>query len=492
MKGRRLKRLIAILVACSALCAAQAEEGKALRVQGTAITFPDGETVTVRLGGTARLLGSFGEAKVTRRLGNTELDIKLEGMKPALSFGGDFNTFVLWTISPEGLAFNTGEFVLRGAKSELKATTPLVTFAIFVTAEPHLLVKHPSGLFVLMNTEDGLAEKKGVTTARFEYSNITTGYAYKIDRLTEIPPTDGTLRTERYQALLAVALARKVDASRYAPEEFARAQAALEETQQGFKQGMEEKRLTATAQQAIRSAVVARQLAEERAAREALDAERRAAREEEARLSREKQAAEDTAARATLAAERARSALEKSQAGLKLAEEAALKANVEADRLAREKLAAVKLAESAREQETAMHLRLGEALKRVAETRETERGLVVTLPGDLFEVRKPALRPKGREILSRIAGILLVIPEYRISVEGHTDTIGRSELNQRLSEDRAVSVGEFLVEAQFSPALITARGFGETRPVAPNLTEKDRGKNRRVEIVIEGLTKTPR
>ncbi len=495
MKGRYwrsyLARFAAFLVFSGALSvAAEVESGP--RIQATAVSFPEGDSVTVFMGGTARLMGASGKAKITRKLGFTEIELDLDGMKPAVSFGGDFNTFVLWSVSPEGITFNTGECILRGVKSELRVTTPLMNFALFVTAEPHFLVQQPSDLFVMMNTDDGLAGRKNVSTTRFEYTHVKTGYTYKRENLLTAPATEGRLRTDRYQALLAVTLARQANANRYAPEEFRQAQEALDETQRLFAQGLEEKVVATAAHRAVNAAVVAKRLAEERAAQEALETERRNSSGEIARLSLAKEQAETAAARAREESERAREAARKVEAALRQMEERLQQANLQADQLARQKLQADRQAESARQQAAAMYVRLQDALSRVADTRETERGLVVNLPDILFDSGKATLRPRAREILGRIAGILLVIPEYRLSIEGHTDSVGRSAANQKLSEERAANVRGYLAEAQLSPALMTTRGFGESQPVESNMTEAGRQKNRRVELIIEGLTRAGR
>ncbi len=96
------------------------------------------------------------------------------------------------------------------------------------------------------------------------------------------------------------------------------------------------------------------------------------------------------------------------------------------------------------------------------------------------------LRSEAREKLAKLSGILLGHPGLEIEVEGHTDATGRDDYNQKLSEDRAGSVRDYLVEQKVSEDSITAKGFGKTRPVAPNDTAEGRRKNRRVEIVVSG------
>jgi outer membrane protein OmpA-like peptidoglycan-associated protein len=152
--------------------------------------------------------------------------------------------------------------------------------------------------------------------------------------------------------------------------------------------------------------------------------------------------------------------------------EAAARAQVEADRI--------------RKQAEAEVNRLELALGQVAETRRTALGLVMNLGSDYlkFEFDKAELRPEDRELLSRIAGILLTSKDYSVSVNGHTDDIGSEEYNQKLSERRAQAVRDYLVKAGLSPDILSVTGHGKSRPLAPGTSEQARARNRRVELGI--------
>jgi outer membrane protein OmpA-like peptidoglycan-associated protein len=130
--------------------------------------------------------------------------------------------------------------------------------------------------------------------------------------------------------------------------------------------------------------------------------------------------------------------------------------------------------------------RLHDALNQIVDTRKTALGLVLNLSEDYlkFDFDKATLRPENRELLSRIAGILLTSKDYSIAVYGHTDDIGTEEYNQRLSERRAKAVRDYLVEAGLDPAIVTTEGFGKTQPLVPEKTPEARAKNRRVEVGI--------
>jgi outer membrane protein OmpA-like peptidoglycan-associated protein len=130
--------------------------------------------------------------------------------------------------------------------------------------------------------------------------------------------------------------------------------------------------------------------------------------------------------------------------------------------------------------------RMQEALGHIAETVRTPMGMVVNLGEDsfLFDFDKTGLRPENREILSRIAGVLLASHGFRLYVYGHTDDVGPADYNQQLSEGRAQAVRDYLATAGIPPEIIEVKGFGETSPKAPGETPLARQKNRRVEIGV--------
>lgn len=113
-------------------------------------------------------------------------------------------------------------------------------------------------------------------------------------------------------------------------------------------------------------------------------------------------------------------------------------------------------------------------------------GLVMNLDSNAiqFEFNKAALLSMNRELLSRIAGILLTSKGYSITVYGHTDDVGSKAYNQELSERRAQAVRDYLVEAGIGREIIATKGFGKTKPLVAGRTPEARAKNRRVEVEI--------
>jgi outer membrane protein OmpA-like peptidoglycan-associated protein len=127
-----------------------------------------------------------------------------------------------------------------------------------------------------------------------------------------------------------------------------------------------------------------------------------------------------------------------------------------------------------------------EALNKVVETHRTPNGMVMVLPESTFRFPfdSAELSQKNRELLSRIAGILLVSKGYGLSVFGYTDDTGSAEYNQKLSVRRADAVRDYLVQSGINPSIINVKGYGKTSPLVPDTNAEARAKNRRVEIAL--------
>lgn len=130
--------------------------------------------------------------------------------------------------------------------------------------------------------------------------------------------------------------------------------------------------------------------------------------------------------------------------------------------------------------------RMQEALSKIVDTRRTPNGMLITLPDSTFRFNfdSAELNQKNRELLSRVAGILLVSKGYGLSVFGYTDDVGSDDYNQQLSVRRAKAVEDYLVKAGIDPAIVNVKGYGKTSPLVPGTTTLARAKNRRVEIAL--------
>jgi outer membrane protein OmpA-like peptidoglycan-associated protein len=129
---------------------------------------------------------------------------------------------------------------------------------------------------------------------------------------------------------------------------------------------------------------------------------------------------------------------------------------------------------------------LAEQLNAILHTRESARGLIVSMSDVLFDTGKYSLKPGAREKLAKVAGILLSYPGLNIEVGGYTDNVGGDGMNQTLSENRASSVRDYLVQQGVATGAVSFRGFGNSLPVATNGNSAGRQQNRRVELLVSG------
>jgi outer membrane protein OmpA-like peptidoglycan-associated protein len=176
------------------------------------------------------------------------------------------------------------------------------------------------------------------------------------------------------------------------------------------------------------------------------------------------------------------------EAALEAQQAAAAKAQADADRARAETEAAEARAQAqtATQQVNEVREKLRTQLNSVLATSETARGLIVNMPDVLFATGKYDLTPEAKVKLAKVSGILLSYPGLRMQVEGHTDSVGNDEFNQKLSEQRAGSVRDFLVQQGASMNNVAAVGYGKSDPIADNGTAGGRAQNRRVELVVSG------
>lgn len=461
-----------------------------------------GGSTTVDLKGTELMPEASGKAKVNGKEGRLEIDASISRMSPATKFGGQFLTYVLWAVTPEGRSVNLGEVVLNSdGKCSIDVTTDLQAFGLVITAEPYFAVTRPSEKVVVENILR--QETKGFEQpidARFD---MLEGEQYTIDvPAGQLPSASAApnVPLNLLEARNAVAIAKAAGAKEYASdslskaEDFlARAEDYLQRKQGRTPIGTAARGATQMAEDArvltLRKKEAERIAAEKRRMQDAHDkaeAEAKASAEAEARA---KAQSEEDARRRTqaeidrLSAEKAQAEAERQQA-MALAEQQKAQAESEKARLAAEESERQK--QEAVRQKEEMRARLLRQLNQVLETRDTDRGLVVNMPDVLFDSGQFTLKPAARERLARISGIVLAYPDLKLEIEGHTDSIGSDAFNQRLSERRADSVRDYLVNANVPGDNVVSRGFGKTQPVADNKTAAGRKLNRRVEMVVSG------
>jgi hypothetical protein len=234
--------------------------------ESSAITVHSEGVAKFQLRSTDRLPDAAGEARVERRGGTTEIEVRLDSLKPASLFGGDYNTYVLWIVPPRRPAENAGEFKLDGSRSSLRTSTDAVTFALLVTAEPHYLVSIPSP-FVLLET----LPEPGAGLVR--YQAIEGVYNFKRSSLADVKEARGKVHTEVRQAFTAVRLAQRAEAGRFAPEALEEVQRSLDQTLDLWRRRVDRSEIAAQGRKTVKLAVTAQHLAEDRAFRARVEAE---------------------------------------------------------------------------------------------------------------------------------------------------------------------------------------------------------------------------
>jgi outer membrane protein OmpA-like peptidoglycan-associated protein len=477
---------------------------------------------TIDLGGTALLPNARAEAKVESKQGYIEIEVEFDDIgSPASKFGPEYLTYVMWAVTPEGRATNLGEVILNGTKSKLNVTTELQSFALIVTAEPYFAVSQPSDAVVMENvirpdTRGRIEEvearyellQRGVYTL-----NVSPGQAP--ERAPD-PRTPLTL----LQARNAVDIARYAGADRYAADTFEKARKLLDQAED-YHRRKQTRPTSMVARESVQTAEDARMITVKRVEEERLAKERQAAADRESQAKAEteaearrraeaeasqraeaasRQRAEEerrAAEQARLEADKARQAAQEAAAqaarqqaeaeaagAAALAQQQAAQAEAEKARLAAEE--AGRRAQDAERERAELRERVRQQLNSVLETRDSARGLIVNMPDVLFDFGKAELKPTAREKLARVAGIVLSQPSLKLEAEGHTDSVGSDEFNQKLSEQRAAAVQQYFLQNGITAENVTARGFGEAKPAAPNTTNAGRQQNRRVELVVSG------
>jgi outer membrane protein OmpA-like peptidoglycan-associated protein len=212
------------------------------------------------------------------------------------------------------------------------------------------------------------------------------------------------------------------------------------------------------------------------------------ARRERERAEQERAAAERAKQEAAAAQQQALTAQEAATAAQQQAEQARAAQQAAYEQAA----AAMREAQQATAERDQLQRQLEESLGAILDTTRSARGLIVNLGDVLFDTGQATLRPEAREKLSRLTGVLLAYPAgYTLEVEGHTDSTGSDELNDRLSQARAEAVRDYLLGGGIKlDRVVGTHGFGKSRPVATNDTTDGRQRNRRVEIVINDRLKS--
>ena len=454
-----------------------------------------GGSTEVDFRGTELMPEVGGHAKVEGKGGRLSINAEFTHLEPVRGFGGQFLTYVLWAITPEGRAVNLGEVLPEeNGKDKLDVTTDLQAFGMIVTAEPYYAVTHPSNKVIAENMiRQGTKGFEEPIVAKFD---VLEGAQYTIDIPVDQLPSGRSsekVPLELLEARNAVVIAKAAGAQQYAPDSLTKAEDMLQRAEDYYQRKQGRTPIGTAARGATQMAEDARVLTLRRKEQARLDAERRAHEEAQAKAEADAAAAQQQAAQAQAQSDqdaRRRADAEAAQAEAQRQQAAALAQQQAAQAAAEAAQQAANQAEQQRQeavrQKEEMRARLLAQLNQVLQTRDTARGLVVSMPDVLFDFNKYTLKPEARERLARISGIVLAYPDLKLQVEGYTDSIGSDEYNQTLSDKRAEAVRDYIVTSGVSMNNVVARGMGKADPVADNSTAAGRQLNRRVEMIVSG------
>src|SRR5215213_3943111 len=484
--------------------------------QTTAITYPLDEIVITQFRGTTRFPRMKGEGRIKRTNKNgTEIEVTVSKMPRPFELGAGYATYVLWAVSPDGQVDNLGEIKRRGTfefDSKISVTTPLQTFALIITAEPHFLVRRPSQAIMLENLSPYSPTGKTIATTRaIQYFGNSSDF-FRDARTPEIAEVDYQKTPSTIlQAKQAVALARFAGAQRDATDELLQAETLLKTAEDGWKASRPEESIDITARQAISAAVKAEQTAVvRREAREKRNEKTK--QDEEIRQSEEKytdalnqvselksELARETRNRELAqrdAANYANQVKELQNELGKLREELGrMKVEQQNDR---QKIAQYENEKRDAQQQVEQQTRVAQfqanqgvllqSLRQFGAVRQNERGIVLTLPENFWtSARVSSFALTAQAKMTSLAQLLASNPDYKISIEAHTDNKGTADELQTLTQERAQAIADKIVSSGANQDRVEAKGLGATLPIAANTTIANRAKNRRVEIVLTPL-----
>jgi outer membrane protein OmpA-like peptidoglycan-associated protein len=455
--------------------------------------------------GTDLMPSANGEAKVNSKRGSIEIDAEFGGLQRPTSFGNEYLTYILWAISPEGRSVNLGEVLVGdNHRSKLRVTTDLQAFALIVTAEPYYAVRQPSNAVVLENVvRDNTKGTTEAVNAKYELMErggyIPTGYRFDPVVL------NARLPLEFFEARNALRIAQSEGAEQYASDSYGHAVQLMNNADEyATSRHLDIKPLIAVSRDAVQTAEDAREIAVKKLVEIRLANERQASSDAQTQsqaqaddaMRQKDQAQSDTAnalaAKTQAESDATQARADAAQAQSDMANSAAKSASevsaAQAD-AEQSRLDAQQAQQSAQQADTdkaAMRARLSEQLNSILQTRDSARGLIVSMSDVLFDTGKYSLKQGAREKLAKVAGILLAYPGLDIAVGGYTDNVGSDQMNQTLSENRAGSVRDYLVQQGVLTNSVSARGFGNTLPVASNDNSSGRQQNRRVELLVSG------
>ncbi len=425
----------------------------------TAVTYPERKSIDIPFAVTsigpkdARI-----SAEVDFRGGQAQIEISYREMQPAILFSGNITAYSVWAVTRDGVTENLGELAVTDPKGSRKFATGQKDFAMMITAEPIIGTPQPSTLVIATSQAPPPKEAK---SASFAFNRFTSAFYQNLIKpgnpsIADLKYTKGAEPVELMKARKLVEMAGNPLVAKYDPKAVPEASVFLAQATNSATGGGSAKVITDYAARATARASEGIRLTVQKEYEAMIAAE-------EAKKAAEKAALQTGLA--TTTSERDQLAIEKRQLETEKAQLEADKAALKAER-------------------DALAARLDGAVERIMEVRKTARGLAMDLGNVLFDVNKATLKQAALQPLAKLSGVLLMVPEVNVRIEGFTDATGTAERNRMLSAERARSVFDFLKAQGIAPERMTHAGYGPANPVADNATAEGRTRNRRVELTL--------
>jgi outer membrane protein OmpA-like peptidoglycan-associated protein len=463
MKSTSFRILMASLAA-GLFAAAAAGTDLALN----SVIYPEKRGVDVPFSTTDMASGASLEASVRYEEGQARVDADYKRLAPALAFGGDVSCYVLWAVMKSGTVENLGELLVRDPSGSGRFRTGQKDFAMIVTAEPYPQVTKPSELVVFTSLP---VKDKSSKNASFTFSGLVAGAAHDSH---SVAPA-GWSSNEPIEVAEARRIYELAEKTGISADTLHSAQVSLGQASNYGKNG-DTKLMIDSARRSIAFSgdglnaahrAHAQQAAAEQAAQQHAQMEA---------LKQQTAESQQQAAAAAAAAESAQAKQQEAEKAQAAASAAAAQAQAEREALAAER-------DRLQKERAAMTQNLVSSLSKIADTKQTARGIVVTLPGSFFESNGD-LAPTAKTAASKLASTALLSADSNIRIEGYSDSSGSEEDNMASSTARAKAVYDYLLQDGASADRMTYAAYGSQYPVASNVTQEGRAQNKRVEVIV--------
>jgi outer membrane protein OmpA-like peptidoglycan-associated protein len=418
----------------------------AASVKVTGVEFLPNKTVAIPFMAEKNAPQAELSADVHFKHGQSQIKLNYRNLKPAVLYGGDVTSYVLWAITSDGRAVNLGEVQLGSKLSGAEHFyVALKGFAMVITAEPYYLVARPSEMVMFVG---GAPKKDKSRSQGYNFNGLARAPKHDVENIDSLA-WDAKTDFALLQATRAYDFAGRYQAEQYASEHYRMAGSELSVARDMAAGKQSSKKIQNPALNALQLSNVA------------------------INISIRKMAAEELAA--LVAA---------SQAQLEAAEERSETAEMMAAMLLNQQAQMRSTLDEVESENIELQTLLAEALSSIVSTRIDAANVVLTLPGIMFDTDQATLKPEAHLALAKLSGILMVFHRATVMIEGYTDSTGGGDYNLRLSKQRAESVESFLAQEGVADGRLESAGYGSENPLADNSTEDGRATNRRVELVI--------